>query len=132
MTYETAIILAHQRMREIGKTPDSYHIEPISIVGKLLERQNGEITLKAYNAYYYLVNYEKYFGFIILSDTGYFNADDYTENTPLEFTGLIRIIKKSPQWNLNYVINHPPDGSGGSSLPPLPYRAIDFIKVSIH
>ena len=117
MNYETAITLAHQRMREIGKTKEDYHIEPVCIVGTELERNKGEIILKAYNEYYYLVNYENYFGFLILSDTSYFNADDYTENTPQEFTGLIRILKNAPTWNMT------------NKTPP---KAIDFIKVTIH
>ena len=115
MNYETAITLAHQRMREIGKTIADYHIEPVTIVGTALERSNGEIVIKAYNEYYYLVNYEKYFGFIILSDSSFFNADDYSENTYQEFTGRIRILKKGKTWNLS------------NSL-----LAIDFIKVTIH
>ena len=139
MNYETAIVLAHQRMREIGKSNEQYHIEPVSIVGKDIERKNGEIILKAYNEYYYLVNYEAYYGFIILSDTGYFDADNYTENTLQEFTGLIRIIQKGAYWNLNLT---------NSLLVPNPkfmnvlteleliriktLRAIDFIKVTIH
>lgn len=139
MNYETAIVLAHQRMREIGKCINEYHIEPVSIVGKLLEQRKGEIVLKAYNEYYYLVNYEIYYGFVIMSDTGYFNADDYTENTIQEFTGLIRIIQKGKTWNIN---------SASATLKPIEkrvtiieevemlrtktVRAIDFIKVTIH
>lgn len=139
MNYETAIVLAHQRMREIGKSIEQYHIEPVSIVGKRLEQRQGEIILKAYNEYYYLVNYELYFGFVIISDTGFFNADDYTENTIQEFTGLIRIIQKGRNWNVN---------SPSAMLAPIEkrvtiieevemlrtktVRAIDFIKVTIH
>lgn len=139
MNYETAIVLAHQRMREIGKCIEDYHIEPVSIVGKELERRSGEIILKAYNEYYYLVNYEIYYGFVIMSDTGYFNADDYTENTLQEFTGLIRIIQKNKSWNVS--------SSNALVMPKTrkttiieeielirtkTVRAIDFIKVTIH
>jgi hypothetical protein len=139
MNYETAIVLAHQRMREIGKCADEYHIEPVCIVGKDLERKNGEIILKAYNEYYYLVNYEVYFGFVIISDTGYFNADDYTENTIQEFTGLIRIIKKGTFWNVNLTNTLLiPKTTHTSVLDEMEMiriktvRAIDFIKVTIH
>lgn len=118
MNYETAIELAHQRMREIGKCIHEYHIEPVCIVGKDEEIRSKEIILKAYNEYYYLVDYKNYLDFIILSDTGYFNANDYTENTVQEFTGLIRII----------LIR-----KGGLELPEIqPFKPIDFIKVTIH
>lgn len=139
MNYETAIELAHQRMREIGKSIEQYHIEPVSIVGKNLEQRTGEIVLKAYNEYYYLVNYELYFGFVIISDTGYFNADDYTENTIHEFTGLIRIIQKGKTWNVNspnYYTTLP--GKRITIIDEVEMirtksvRAIDFIKVTIY
>ena len=116
MTYETAIELAHQRMREIGKTKDQYHIEPVCVYGTEREHKYEEIKIKAYNSIYFLVNYQNYFGFIILSDSGYFNADNYRENTSQEFTGLIRILKRGT-WNME----------GGT-----PTKAIDFIKVTIH
>lgn len=139
MTYETAIELAHQRMREIGKSKDEYHIEPVCIVGTELERRKGEILIKAYNEYYYLVNYEKYFGFIILSDTGYFNADDYTENTYQEFTGLIRILQKNKAWNVtaSNASMYPKETRSTiiqevELLRTQAVRAIDFIKVTIH
>lgn len=139
MNYETAIVLAHQRMREIGKSIEQYHIEPVSIVGKDLERRNGEVVLKAYNEYYYLVNYENYYGFVILSDTGFFNADNYTENTIQEFTGLIRIIQKGKFWNLNLTNTLlVPNSTKINAVDELELmrtkapRAIDFIKVTIH
>jgi hypothetical protein len=139
MNYETAIELAHQRMREIGKCIHEYHIEPVSIVGKLLEQRKGEIVLKAYNEYYYLVNYEIYYGFVIISDTGYFNADDYTENTIQEFTGLIRIIQKGKSWNVNSPsAAHVPIEKRVTIIEEVEMlrtktvRAIDFIKVTIH
>jgi len=118
MNYETAIELARQRMREIGKQPDEYHIEPVCIIGNKVEQRTGEIVIKAYNEYYYLVNYENYFGFTILSDTGYFNADDYTENTIQEFTGLIRI----------QIITVPSEGEAQI----IPIKVIDFVKVTFH
>ena len=139
MNYETAIFLAHQRMREIGKTVDEYHIEPVTIVGKELERKNGEIIINAYNEYYYLVNYENYYGFMITSDTGYFNADNYTENTTQEFTGLIRIIQRKKYWNVTIPNNLlVPKTHRITVIDELELmrtktvRAIDFIKVTIH
>lgn len=140
MNYVTAIELAHQRMREIGKCPHEYHVEPVSIVGKLLEQRKGEIILKAYNEYYYLVNYDIYYGFVIMSDTGYFNADDYTENTIQEFTGLIRIIKTG-EWSFNSHNQSMPlpsilqkDRIDELGIIPnkISFRAIDFIKVTFH
>ncbi len=118
MNYETAIELAHQRMREIGKNINEYHIEAVSIASKRSEGKKPEIIIKAYNEYYYLVNYEIYSGFVILSDTGFFNADEYSENTLQEFTGLIRII---PQAYIAIEV------IGGQYV-----KAIDFIKVTIH
>jgi hypothetical protein len=139
MNYETAIELAHQRMREIGKSKDEYHIEPVTIIGTELERENGEIILKAYNEYYYLVNYENYFGFIILSDSGFFNADDYSENTYQEFTGIIKILKKGDVWNMsNTILMNTPIEQNLTLIQALQLlsiqklRAIDFIKVTIH
>jgi hypothetical protein len=130
MNYETAIALAHQRMCEIGKQHcKDYHIEPVSIVGTEAERKAGEITIRAYNEYFFLVNYEKYYGLRIFSDASYFEADDYTYNTiPQEFTGLIKIIRiPSKAWSI--------DGTGGM-LPLLTANQrmipVDFIKVTIH
>ena len=139
MNYETAIELAHQRMREIGKKRNEYHIEPVSIVGTELQQREGEIVIKAYNEYYYLVNYQIYYGFVIISDTGYFNADNYTQNTRQEFTGLIRIIKNNKLWNVNAAsIQLTAKGSYTTVTQELEmirrqtFRAIDFIKVTIH
>lgn len=139
MNYETAIVLAHQRMREIGKKRNEYHIEPVSIVGTEAEQKQGEIVIKAYNEYYYLVDYQIYYGFIIISDTGYFNADNYTQNTYQEFTGLIRIVKNDKKWAMN-VPSQQLAAKGGYTtitqelelIRSRPFRAIDFIKVTIH
>ncbi|MDP2385686.1 MAG: hypothetical protein Q8M29_04905 [Bacteroidota bacterium] len=139
MNYETAIELAHQRMREIGKRRSEYHIEPVSIVGTRAQQKEGEIVIKAYNEYYYLVNYQIYYGFSIISDTGYFNADDYTQNTYQEFTGLIRIIKNNKFWNVNaanvQLANKQSYTTITQELEMIrtqTVRAIDFIKVTIH
>lgn len=140
MDYRTAIELAHQRMREIGKARELYHIEPVTIVGSQLERNNGEILIKAYNAYYYLVNYERYSGFYIVSDASFFDADEYTENTRQEFTGTIRIIRKGASWNNVTPITPVIDPDGNAGPPPIIFteptgmnqtiRPIDFLRVT--
>ncbi|HWY11793.1 MAG TPA: hypothetical protein VN026_10735 [Bacteroidia bacterium] len=103
MNYEAGIELAHQRMREIGKKSEEYHIEVVTVVGTSAERAAGRIQVKAYNQYYYLINFENYYGLEILSDTGYFNSFDFTNNTILEFTGSIIIQKLSPAaiWSIS-------------------------------
>lgn len=93
MDYIAAIELVKQRMREIGKAPEEYHFDVVHVVGTTEERSKGRIKVKAFNQYYYLINFEKYYGLEIISDTGYFNALDYTNNTILEFTGDITIQK---------------------------------------
>lgn len=129
MNYETAISLVHQRMCEIGKQCHEYHIEPVSIVGTELERKAGEINIRAYNEYFFLVDYKNYYGLQIFSDVSYFNADDYTYNTvPQEFSGLIKIVRLPLKaWSI--------DGSGGGLLviaAQVRMIPLDFIKVTIH
>lgn len=136
MDFTTAIHQAHQRMREIGKTYKQYHIEPVTIVGTETQRNNGEITIKAYNAFYYLVNYQNYTGFYILSDTGFFDADDLTQNTIQEFTGLIRIVRKGSTWlprigtvPVDFVEQGVPIDDG-TLTEAQTFKPIDFVKVS--
>lgn len=102
MDYIAAIELVKQRMREIGKTPEEYHFDVVHVVGTLAERTAGRIRVKAYNQYYYLINFEKYYGLEIISDTGYFNSFDFTNNTILEFTGQITIQKldRATPWSI--------------------------------
>lgn len=121
----TAIQLAHQRMSEIGKKPDEYHVEVVEVVGTYPERVAGKIQLKAYNQYYYLFNTYGYYGFEIISDSGYWNSFDYTNNTIVEFTGHIIIQKLAPDviWSISM-----DDGSG---LPPTQNRPVEFVKVTI-
>lgn len=137
MNYEMAIELAHQRMREIGKCRREYHIDVLSIFGTQDERDNGLITYKAYNEYLYLIDYANYAGLIILSDSAYFNADDYTENTKLqEFTGEIKIIRVGT-WSIDGtsgggglgggIGEGPPSGDIRRNLVP-----VDFVRVVIH
>lgn len=126
MNYEAAIELAHQRMREIGKAPEQYHIDVLSIVGTEAERLAGEITFKAYNEYLYLIDYLNYFGFIIFSDSAIFHADDYTFSSKLqEFTGEVKILRlPEKSWSI--------DGKGGPVVVLGPMRPVDFVRVVIH
>lgn len=98
----TAIEYAKQRMKAIGKKVGDYHIKPTIVVGTAQERNVKQIVIQADNQYYILVRYWMYSGLEILSDTGYFNSDDYTNNTNTqEFTGEI-IIKQLPSkiWSI--------------------------------
>lgn len=102
MDYIAAIELAKQRMREIGKCPEEYHFEVVHVVGTTEEISKGKIRIKAYNQYYWLIDFEKYYGLEIVSDTGYFNSLDFTNNTILEYTGEIIIQKIDPMqpWSI--------------------------------
>lgn len=100
MNYEAAISLARQRMREIGKQPGEYHYEVVFVVGTAEERAAGLIQLNAFNQYYYLINWEWYYGFEICSDGNYFNLSDFTQNTLEEFTGVISIKKNQAYWSI--------------------------------
>jgi len=126
MNYETAIALAHQRMREIGKSPDEYHIDVLSIIGTPEERLAAEISYKAYNEYLYLVDYKNYYGLIILSDSAIFHADDYSYNTKSqEFTGAVKIFRlPETSWSI--------DGTGGSIATLGGQVPVDFVRVVIH
>jgi len=126
MNYETAIELAHQRMREIGKAPGQYHIDVYSTVGTPDERAQGMISFTAYNEYLYLINYERYFGLIILSDSAIFHADDHSFDTKSqEFTGDIKIFRlPEKSWSI--------DGTGGSIAILGPQIPVDFLRVIIH
>jgi hypothetical protein len=118
----TAIQLAHQRMSEIGKKPEEYHLEVVEVVGTYAERVAGKIQLKAYNQYYYLFNTYGYYGLEIISDSGYWNSFDYTNNTIVEFTGHIIIQKVTPDWSIS--------NDGGGDIPG-PNRPVEFVKVTI-
>ncbi len=119
-----AIQLAHQRMREIGKTPEEYHVEVVQIVGTYPERVAGRIQIKAYNEIYWLINWYNYYGLEIISDSGYWNSFDHTANTNEEFTGLIIIQKIAPDviWSISM--------DGGGDIPGQNYP-VEFVKVTI-
>jgi hypothetical protein len=121
MDYKTAIYLAKQRMKEIGKIESDYHIEAITVIGTSAERSAKKIKINAPNRIYFLVDYQKLKGLYIISETGYFNSDDATNNTIQEFSGPIEIGQlPAKTWSL--VISTP----GGETLVPM-----DFIKVTI-
>ena len=103
MDWYTAIEFAKQRMKEIGKRTGDYHIKSVIVVGTLEQRSARRIVIQARNEYYILVNYGKLSGLEILSDTGYFNSDDYTNNTNTqEFTGEIIITQlKGKNWSID-------------------------------
>ncbi|MDP1801327.1 MAG: hypothetical protein Q8L81_08245 [Bacteroidota bacterium] len=120
----TAIEYAKQRMRELGIAETQYHIKPEIVIGSQRERFARQITIDATNKYYYLIHYWLYSGLEIISDTGYFNSDDFTNNTIQEFTGVI-IIKQLPGkiWSLDNTL---PDGGGV----PTTQKPLNFITVS--
>jgi hypothetical protein len=118
----TAIEYAKQRMNEIGLTVGQYHIKPLIVVGTVRERNTRQIIINAQNQYLYLIHYWLYSGLEIISDTGYFNADDYTNNTIQEFTGLVE-IKQLPSkiWSIDNSL---------PGEPPTQQKPINFISVS--
>lgn len=116
-----AIELAKQRMRELGKTPEEFHLDTISIMGSSDERNAGLITHKAYNQLLFLVNDQKYFGLSILGDTGYFNSVQFTNNTSQEFTGLIEIERVGTEWSI--------EKSNGFVNVQIP---VEFVKVTMY
>lgn len=126
MNYEAAIAIAKQRMQEIGKTPEQYHMEVALITGSAAERAAKLIRLKGYNQYFYLVDYAKYKGLQINSDTGYFNADDYTNNTNQEFSGAIEISQLAGKtWSIEEFIGDPATG-GEIVLHPIVFIRVTF------
>lgn len=121
MDYIAAIELAKQRMREIGKGPEDYHMDTVSIMGNTNERAEGLIYYKAYNQLLFLVNDHKYFGLSIIGDTGYFNSMQFANNTSQEFTGFIEIKKISPEWSIEKY-----SGFDNIQIP------VEFIKITIY
>lgn len=122
MNYEAAILYAHQRMREIGKSIDQYHFEPVRISATQQEKLKGRIDISAYNEIYIIVNPQKYFGVFIVADNSTFNSDEPRESGAPEFTGFIRIIKIGITWNLDI------DSSVSNPLP-IP---LEFLRVVIY
>ncbi len=121
MDYMAAIELAKQRMREIGKSPDEFHLDTISLMGNSAERNAGRITYKGYNQFLFLVNDQKYFGLSIIGDTGYFNSDQFANNTSQEFTGFIEIERISNEWSI--------EKSNGFTNIQIP---VEFVKVTMY
>lgn len=123
MNYEAAILFTTQRMREIGKTPDEYHFEPVRISASLQEASDGYFEIKAYNELYILVYPHKYYGLIILSDNSAFDSEDPMQSGLPEFTGIIRFIRKGSKWNFQRV------GMDGLPIRPM---AVEFLRVVIY
>lgn len=121
MDYIAAIELAKQRMRELGKNPDEYHLDTVSIMGNAEERLAGRITYKGYNQLLFLVNDSKYFGLSILGDTGYFNSVQFANNTSQEFTGFIEIEKIGVEWSI--------EKNNGFDNVQIP---VEFVKVTMY
>lgn len=103
MNYEAAILYAHQRMREIGKTPEQYHFEPVRISGTDAEAASGLVTIYAYNEVYILVNPENYYGLLILGDDSGFDSDIASNSGAPEFTGIIFLKRQGTHWNLDRI-----------------------------
>ncbi len=121
MDYIAAIELAKQRMRELGKGPEDYHLDTVSIMGSASERQAGKITYNAYNQLLFLVNDSKYFGLSILGDTGYFNSVQFTNNTSQEFTGLVEVERIGVEWSI--------ETESGLNTIQIP---IEFVKITMY
>lgn len=121
MDYIAAIEIAKQRMREIGRTPEEYHMDTVSIMGTSSEREAGLIVYKGYNQLLFLVNDNKYFGLSILGDTGYYNSVMFANNTPQEFTGLIEIQRIAPEWSI--------ENTSGFGVVQIP---VEFVKITLY
>jgi hypothetical protein len=121
MDYFAAIELAKQSMRELGKSPDEYHLGTVTLMGDANERLAGRITYKAYNQFLFLVNDSKYFGLSIIGDTGYFNSVQFVNNTSQEFTGFIEIERIGVEWSIEKIT-----GFDTVQIP------IDFVKVTMY
>lgn len=121
MDYMAAIELAKQRMRELGKGPEEYHLDTVSLMGSAAERQAGLILYKAYNQLLFLVNDHKYFGLSIIGDTGYFNSVQFSNNTSQEFTGLIEVLRISAEWSIEKF-----NGFDNIQTP------VEFVKVTMY
>ena len=121
MNYEAAIMYAHQRMREIGKTPDQYHFEPVRISATEQEKADGLVLISDYNELYIIVHPNRYFGVFILSDNSSFNSNEGRDCGAPEFTGMIRIIKMGMLWNLEM-----------DTVREIPAIPIEFLRVVIY
>lgn len=99
MNLEAAILYAHQRMREIGKKPDEYHFEPVSVFPTDIEYKVGFFTVSAYNEIYILIKPKDYYGIFIIADNSAYNCNNPLECGVPEFTGMIRFVRISYDWS---------------------------------
>lgn len=136
MNYETAILYAHQRMREIGKCPEDYHFEPVQVYPNAEDLANGYFSINAYNELYILVKPKDYYGLMIIADNSAYNCDSPIDSGIPEFTGQIRFYKIADEWNFD-VGNS--SGSGDivmSSSPPsttiVKRIPVKFLRVVIY
>lgn len=125
MNYEAAIAYAHQRMREIGKQPDSYHFEPMRVYPNDMENQNGYFSVNAYNEVYILVHPERYYGLFIVGDNSVFNSDNPLDSGAPEFTGMIQFYRINNVWNFNIIGT---DGFGSQTK----ITPVEFLRVVIY
>lgn len=107
MNYEVAIQYAKQRMRELGKSEQEYHFEPVYVLPTEAEEANGFFEINAYNEIYIVVNTERYFGVMVLSDNSAFVSDNAIKNGAPEFTGKIRFFKTGLKWIFGKVLEIP-------------------------
>lgn len=141
MNYEAAIFYAKQQMQKTGKSTEQYRIEPVRVSCNASENEAGHFQIRAYNELYILVNPEKYFGLLILSDNSAFNSDAPIQSGVPEFTGVIQFIRIGESWNLQSSVAAPPpvtgeyDGGagtgevtkgGGTTIP------VEFLRVVIY
>ncbi|HSH64397.1 MAG TPA: hypothetical protein VLB84_01045 [Bacteroidia bacterium] len=136
MNYEAAILYVFQRMRELGKTPDQYHFEPVRIIRSYADLYGGKVIIPAYNELYILINPEIYANLMIIADNTVFSTSSSKARGVQEFTGLIK-IQSLPS-------DTPPGGGGtpaiaafaasatsasGGGTTPTGNFAVDFLRV---
>jgi hypothetical protein len=115
-------------MRELGKTPDQYHFEPVRIVRSYADLFAGKVTIAAYNELYILINPQNYVNLLIVGDNSIYTSDTPIARGVNEFTGLIKILSAA-------VTTTPPDenpaftAAASTPVPAVSYFAVDFLRV---
>jgi hypothetical protein len=125
MTYEAAILYIFQRMRELGKTPDQYHFEPVRIIRPYADLFAGRVVIQAYNELYILINPQNYTNLLIVADNSTYTTDTPNSRGVPEFTGLIRLLSAAtmPPQPIAAMMAVP------SILPGPNYIMVDFLRV---
>lgn len=132
MNYEAAILYVFQRMRELGKTPDQYHFEPVRIVRSNSDLFAGKIVIPAYNELYILINPENYPNLLIISDNTVYNSDSPKIRGVQEFTGLIQLKSlpsSTPSGGGTPAISAFSASASGGGTTPTGYFAVEFLRV---